>query len=107
MIYTFSLHGAALFLIISTRKVKLSALNDYKANSAIVYTETAVILGLVIGLSIVLDYPNFFAFIGSTLIFTGGTTFLGLTFIPKVLASNLISAFFLCSACRTYRHGKN
>ena len=79
---------AALFLIFSTRKIKLSALNDYKANSAIVYVEMAVILGFLISLPIVQDYPSLFAFFGSTLIFTGSTTYLGLTFIPKVLAAS-------------------
>ena len=83
-IYTISLHVIALFLIFRTRKIKLSALNDYKANSAIVYVETGVILALGVSLSLVLHRPNLFALLGSTLIFFGDTAFLALTFIPKV-----------------------
>ena len=87
LVYKFAMHAAALFLIFRIRKIKLSALNDYKANSTIVYVETAMFLILIVGLSLVADYPSIFAFLSGTMIFIGSTSFLGLTFIPKVIAA--------------------
>ena len=86
LVYKFAMHVAALFLIFSIRKIKLSALNDYKANSAIVYVETAMFLILIVSLSLLADYPTLFAFMSATMIFIGSTSFLGFTFIPKVTA---------------------
>ena len=84
LVYKLAMHVAALFLIFSTRKIKLSALNDYKANSAIVYVESAMFIILIVGLSLLTDYPSLFALLSATMIFIGSTSFLCLTFIPKV-----------------------
>ena len=84
LVYKFIIHAAALFLIFSVRKIKLSALNDYKANSIIVFVQTAMFLILIVSLSLLANYPSFFALMSGTMIFIGSTSFLGLTFIPKV-----------------------
>ena len=84
LVYKLIIHVVALFLIFSIRKIELSALNDYKANSAIVYVETAMFMILIAGLSVLVDYPSLFALLSATMIFIGSTAFLGLTFIPKV-----------------------
>ena len=83
--YKLFIHGVALFLIFSIRKIKLSALNDYKANSAIVFVETTMFLLVIVnGVTLRKGYPSLFGFLNGTIIFIGSTSFLGLTFIPKV-----------------------
>ena len=84
LIYKAIIHAAALFLIFSIRKIKLPALNDYKANSTIVYIETAMYLILIVSLSFLANYPSFFAFVSATMLFIGTTSFSFPTFIPKV-----------------------
>ena len=84
LVYKFIIHAIALFLIFRIRKIKLSALNDYKANSTIVFVETAMFIILIVGLALLVGYPSFYALLSGTMIFIGSTSFLGLTFIPKV-----------------------
>ena len=83
--YKLFIHAVALFLIFSIRKIKLSALNDYKANSVIVFVETAMFLIVIVnGVMLRAGYPSLFGLVNGTIIFIGSTSFLGLTFIPKV-----------------------
>ena len=95
LVYKSAMHVAALFLIFSIRKIKLSALNDYKANSAIVGVQTAMFLILIVGLSLLYNYPTLFALLSATMIFIGSTSFLGLTFIPKVSVLKTLHRHFL------------
>ena len=95
LLYKFAMHAAALFLIFSIRKIKLSALNDYKANSAIVYVQTAIFVILVVGLALLTDYPTFYALLCANMIFIASTTFLGLTFIPKVISACIGTYHFI------------
>ena len=83
--YKLFIHVVALFLIFSIRKIKLSALNDYKANSVIVLVETAMFFGIILnGVTLRVGYPSIFGLVNGTMVFIGSTSFLGLTFIPKV-----------------------
>lgn len=93
-VYMAVLQVAAVVLAFKTRKVKIKALNDSKAITAIIYT-TGIVLA---GLAIITFTLNSFIVV-TELLFSGGiilatTVFVSFVFIPKV---SLLC--MLCSAC--------
>ena len=72
-----------------TRNVKISVLNDYKYNAAIVYIVTALMTIAVISLLSLGSYPTIYGMVIAMCFFIICSLFLGLTFIPKVCISIL------------------
>lgn len=76
-------HFAAVYLTLRIRKIKVTVLNDYRWSSIIVYTNSIIMVVLLITLSELRDYPNAFTFLVSACIFVGCTVFVTFSFVPK------------------------
>ena len=77
-------HAAALYMTFRTRKIKVTALNDYWSNTIIVCANSVIMIVLLITLAELKDYPNTFTVLIVTCIFLGCTVFVTLGFVPKV-----------------------
>ena len=80
------LHLFGLILAILNRKVKIDALNDYKSMSGIVYSSTILITLIGIVAATTAGRPDLNMMLHTALVFITISTFLGLTFIPKVIS---------------------
>lgn len=94
VLYKIVLHLVGFVLLCRIKRIEVSALNDYKSHSALMYISTVLIFSLVGVLFIfntLFNLQNTSATAISVVIFLECLTFLGLTFIPKV------SLVFVCT----------
>ena len=83
-IYKFILHGVGLILAFLTRNIQIDVLNDYYYNTAIIIISSVLMLLIAFPTIILADDYTGQKFFWAFLLFTGTTTYLGLTFLPKV-----------------------
>ena len=85
IIHQFILHAAAIALAILTRKVKVNALNDSKYTAAGIYISTMLTIILLVVIFQLEAFKNTLVSVITTVVFLDSTTFLVLTFVPKVV----------------------
>lgn len=67
------------------RKVKIKALNDSKEIAAIVYINSIILVLLAVTELALRQYHYLYAALNGAALLIGGSLFLGLVFIPKVI----------------------
>ena len=85
LIIKLTMHVVAIVLALRTRKIQVDAVNDAKETQAIVYTSTVLILAFLVFNFTLEGYPNAYGIGVGTCIYLECMTFLGFTFIPKVI----------------------
>jgi gamma-aminobutyric acid type B receptor len=75
-----------LVLAFLTRKVEVSVVNDFKSTSILIYCSTVLILIIAIITPFTLDNENIVTLSWGITVFLMVMMFLGLTFIPKMIA---------------------
>jgi gamma-aminobutyric acid type B receptor len=80
------LHIVGLVLAFLTRKVEVSVVNDFKSTSILIYCSTVLILIIAIITPFTLDNENIVTLSWGITVFLMVMMFLGLTFIPKMIA---------------------
>ena len=83
-IYLSLLQFAGIILALQTRKVKISALNDSKSVTALIYISSILLVAMVFTAFLLRGYINISAAVFSGGIITMATLFLVSIFIPKV-----------------------
>lgn len=71
-------------LSISTRKVEIDVLNDYKSTSALIYSSTVVVFLFIVGAFVFQNNFNIDEVVYGSLVFIVIMLILGLVFVPKV-----------------------
>ena len=84
VLHNFAVHGIGLLFAFKTRKIKVTILNEYKYNLAILVVSIAVTIMTFIFVYAIGPDPSLFAFFYSVFVTTGCALFIGLTFVPKV-----------------------
>ena len=92
-----TMHVVAIVLAIRIRNVKIDVVNDAKETQVIVYVSTVLTLTLVACNFILEGYANAYGVAIGLCAYLVSLTFLGLTFIPKVLKNT-------CAHMHTYPH---
>ncbi len=82
-------------LAIQTRKVKIKLLNDSKYIAAVIYISSIALVLIAIVTLVPGAFINLIEGIFSASLLTATTFFLGLIFIPKVLANYSLSVHFI------------
>lgn len=75
----------AMFMAFHTRKVKIKALNDSKEIGAIVYINSIILVLLAVTELALRQYHYLYSALNGTILLIGGSLFLGIVFIPKVI----------------------
>ena len=86
-LYKFALNIAGVVLVVLTRNIKATILNEVNYLPAIIITN-AIFMTMIVALLFVADVAeafNLWRLVWGTLLFVPACIFLGLTFVPKVL----------------------
>ena len=85
-LFKFVLNIVGMVLVVLTRNVKVTILNEANYTSALIIANV-IFMTIIVMLLAVVDVSkvfNFWRLVWGTLLFVGASTFLGLTFVPKV-----------------------
>ena len=81
----FVMHTVAIVLAVRTRKIEVTAVNEAKEIHAMVYISTGIII-LVAVITLTTDgFPNLQGSLVGIFVYIECITFIGLSFIPKVI----------------------
>ena len=81
--YKFLLHTVGLVLAFLTRNIQIDVLNDYHYNTIIIIISSIMLLAIFPQI-ILVEYPFVLEVIWGLIIFIATSSYLGLTFVPKV-----------------------